>query len=111
MEDVAMNLNVDPFWRSSVGFDRILDLMDESLRYQPENNYPPYNILRTGENSYRISLAVAGFKPEQISVTVQQNTLVVAGRENQKTDHDYVPRAIAARDLQRPLVLSRFGQR
>jgi hypothetical protein len=95
VEDVAMNLNFDPFWRSSVGFDRVLELMDESLRYQPDNNYPPYNILRTGENSYRISLAVAGFKPDQISVTVQQNTLVVTGRENQKTDHQYVHRGIA----------------
>ena len=65
-----MNLNLDPFWRSSIGFDRLLDLMDESLRYQPENNYPPYNIARTGENAYRISLAVAGFKPDQINVTV-----------------------------------------
>jgi molecular chaperone IbpA len=63
-EDMAMNLNLDPFWRSSIGFDRILDLMDESLRYQPENNYPPYNIARTGENTYRISLAVAGFRPD-----------------------------------------------
>ena len=52
LEDVAMNLNLDPFWRSSVGFDRILDLMDESLRFQPENNYPPYDILRTGELPY-----------------------------------------------------------
>jgi molecular chaperone IbpA len=51
-----MNPNLDPFWRSSVGFERILDLMDESLRFQQENNYPPYNILRSGENSYRISL-------------------------------------------------------
>ena len=76
-----MNLNLDPFWRSSIGFDRILDLMDESLRYQPENNYPPYNIARTGENTYRISLAVAGFKPDQITVTLQQNTLVVTGKE------------------------------
>jgi molecular chaperone IbpA len=67
--------------RSSIGFDRLLDLVDESLRHQPENNFPPYNILRTGENSYRISLAVAGFKPDQITVTVPQNTLVVTGRE------------------------------
>lgn len=73
-----------PFWRSSIGFDRLIDLMDESLRYQPENNYPPYNIERTGENAYRISLAVAGFKPDQISVTVEQNTLVVTGREVKK---------------------------
>jgi molecular chaperone IbpA len=108
MEDMAMNLNFDPFWRSSVGFDRILDLMDESLRYQPENTYPPYNILRTGENSYRISLAVAGFKPDQISVTVQQNTLVVVGRETQKADHDYVHRGIAARDFERRFSLADF---
>jgi molecular chaperone IbpA len=108
MEDVAMNLNFDPFWRSSVGFDRLLELMDESLRYQPENNYPPYNILRTGENSYRISLAVAGFKPDQISITVQRNTLVVAGRENQKTDQDYVHRGIAARDFERRFSLADF---
>jgi molecular chaperone IbpA len=108
MEDVAMNLNFDPFWRSSVGFDRVLELMDQSLRYQPENNYPPYNILRTGENSYRISLAVAGFKPDQISVTVQQNTLVVTGREHQKTDHDYVHRGIAARDFERRFSLADF---
>ena len=76
-----MNLNLDPFWRSSIGFDRIFDLMDESLRFQPENNYPPYNIARTGENAFRISLAVAGFKPDQISVTVQQNTLVEAAKK------------------------------
>jgi len=108
MEDVAMNLNLDPFWRSSVGFDRILDLMDESLRLQPENSCPPYNILRTGENSYRVSLAVAGFKPDQISVTVQQNTLVIRGRENQKTEHDYVHRGIAARDFERRFSLADF---
>jgi molecular chaperone IbpA len=108
MEDVAMNLNFDPFWRSSVGFDRVLDLMDESLRYQPENNYPPYNILRIGENSYRISLAVAGFKRDQISVTVQQNTLIVAGRGSQNAEHDYVHRGIAARDFERRFGLADF---
>ena len=54
-------LNLDPFWRTSIGFDRLFDLVDESLRYQPEDNYPPCNITRTGENTYRISLAVAGF--------------------------------------------------
>lgn len=102
-----MNLNFDPFWRSSVGFERILDLMDESLRYQPDNS-PPYNILRTGENTYRISLAVAGFKPDQLSITVQQNTLVVAGRQNQKTDQDYLHRGIAARDFERRFSLADF---
>lgn len=70
---------------------------------------PPYNILRTGENSYRISLAVAGFKPDQISVTVQQNTLVVTGRESQKPGHDYVHRGIASR-AQAPGCGSRASQ-
>jgi molecular chaperone IbpA len=103
-----MNLNLDPFWRSSIGFDRLLDLMDESLRYQPENNYPPYNIVRTGENAYRISLAVAGFKPDQISVKVEQNTLVVTGREVKKSEHDYLHRGIAARDFERRFSLADF---
>jgi molecular chaperone IbpA len=108
MEDMAMNPNLDPFWRSSVGFDRIFDMMDSSLRFQPEENYPPYNIVRTSENAYRISLAVAGFKPDQISVTVQQNTLVVAGREAKKIDEEYVHRGIAARDFERRFSLADF---
>lgn len=103
-----MNLNYDPFWRSSVGFDRLLDLMDESLRHQPENSFPPYNILRTGENSFRISLAVAGFKPDQISVTVHQNVLIVTGCENQKQGADYMHRGIAARDFERRFSLADF---
>ena len=70
-------LNVDPFWRTSIGFDRLFDLMDESLRFEPED-YPPCNIVRTGENTYRISLAVAGFKPEQVNVTLNHNTLIVS---------------------------------
>jgi molecular chaperone IbpA len=108
MEDVAMNLNYDPFWRSSVGFDRILDLLEDSLRYQPENNYPPYNIMRTGENSYRITVAAAGFKPDQISVTVQQNILIVTGRESQNPDRDYLHRGIAARPFERRFGLADF---
>jgi molecular chaperone IbpA len=106
-----MNLNLDPFWRSSIGFDRILDLMDDSLRYQPENNYPPYNIVRTGENTYRISLAVAGFKPDQITVTLQQNTLVVMGKEAKaglKGDHEYLHRGIAGREFERRFSLADF---
>jgi Hsp20/alpha crystallin family len=64
--------------------------------------------VRTSENAYRISLAVAGFKPDQISVTVQQNTLVVAGRETKKIDDDYVHRGIAARDFERRFSLADF---
>jgi molecular chaperone IbpA len=110
MEDMAMNPNLDPFWRSSVGFDRIFEMMDSNLRFQPEENYPPYNIVRTGENAYRISLAVAGFKPDKISVSVHQNTLVVGGHEAKRTDEEYVHRGIAARDFERRFSLADFVQ-
>jgi molecular chaperone IbpA len=108
MEDVAMNLNLDPFWRSSIGFDRLLDLMDESLRYQPENSFPPYNIARTGENTYRITLAVAGFKPDQVAITLQQNTLIVTGSEAEKSGDEYLHRGIAARAFERRFSLADF---
>jgi molecular chaperone IbpA len=78
------NPNLAPFWRTSVGFDRLFDLMDASLQFEPEDHYPPCNIVRTGEDSYRISLAVAGFKHEQIIVTVHQNMLTISGRVNEK---------------------------
>ena len=65
-EDVAMRtLNLDPFWRTIVGFDRLFDLMDESLRLEPEDHYPPCDIVRTGENTYRISLALTDLSPNR----------------------------------------------
>jgi molecular chaperone IbpA len=113
MEDVAMtNLNLEPFWRTSVGFDRLFDLMDQSLRFQAEDNYPPCNIVRTGEDSYRITLAVAGFKPEQVSVTVHQNTLTITGRVNEKQEKEgeaeYLYRGIAGRPFQRRFNLADY---
>ena len=71
-----------PLFRSTVGFDRMLDLLRHSARGGPEehhNNYPPYDIERTGEDSYRVTLAVAGFRPEELTVTAQQNLLLVTG--------------------------------
>lgn len=95
-------LDLDPFWRSSVGFDRLFDLLDRSLRFDPEDSYPPCNIVRTGENAYRISLAVAGFSPDQITVTVEQDTLIVTGRMKAgKGDSEYLYRGIAARPFER----------
>jgi molecular chaperone IbpA len=104
-------LNVDPFWRTSIGFDRLFDLMDESLRFEPEDHYPPCNIVRTGENTYRISLAVAGFKPEQVSVTVNQNMLIVAAAANEKHEQDkgeYLYRGIAGRSFERRFNLADY---
>jgi molecular chaperone IbpA len=110
MEDVAMrNLNLDPFWRTSIGFDRLFDLMDESLRFEPEDHYPPCNIVRTGEDSYRISLAVAGFKPDQLNVTVSQNTLIVTGDANEKQgEGEYLYKGIAGRSFERRFNLADY---
>lgn len=95
-------LNLDPFWRTSVGLDRLFDLVDQSLRLEPEDNYPPCNIIRTGENAYFISLAVAGFKREQIMVTLDRETLIVTGRmEKDDAGGEYLYRGIAARPFER----------
>lgn len=103
------NLNMDPFWRTSIGFDRLFDLVDESLRFEPADNYPPCNIVRMSEDQYRISLAIAGFKPEQIGVTVHQNTLTISGRvEEKQEDTEYLYRGIAARPFERRFSLADF---
>lgn len=103
------NLNLDPFWRTSIGFDRLFDLMDESLRFEPEDHYPPCNIVRTGEDSYRISLAVAGFKPDQLGVTVNQNTLIVTGNANEKQgEGEYLYKGIAGRSFERRFNLADY---
>jgi molecular chaperone IbpA len=102
-------MNVDPFWRTSIGFDRLFDLMDESLRFEPEDHYPPCNIVRTGENTYRISLAVAGFKSEQVNVTVNQNQLIVSAAADDKQDKgEYLYRGIAGRSFERRFNLADY---
>ena len=102
-------MNIDPFWRTSIGFDRLFDLMDESLRFEPEDHYPPCNIVRTGEDTYRISLAVAGFKPEQVNVTVNQNMLIVSATAEDKQDKgEYLYRGIAGRSFERRFNLADY---
>jgi molecular chaperone IbpA len=90
-----------PFWRSTVGFDRLFDMLDQSTRLTGEESYPPYNIERTGENNYRISLALAGFTPDQVTITAEQNVLVVEGARPQKADHEYLYQGIATRPFRR----------
>jgi molecular chaperone IbpA len=88
-EDVAMRTyDFAPLWRSSVGFDRLFDLINDTQRLESQDNYPPYDIVRTGEDTYRIALALAGFAPDEVTITAQQNKLTIAGR---KVDHDSRP--------------------
>jgi molecular chaperone IbpA len=98
-----------PLWRSSIGFDRLFDLLNDTQKLETQDNYPPYDIVRTGEETYRISLALAGFSPQDIAVTVQQNMLTVAGRKSeqavQKTGPEYLYQGIAAREFERQFSL------
>ena len=93
-----------PLWRSSVGFDRLFDLINDTQRLEGQDNYPPYDIVRTGENAYRISLALAGFSPDEISITAQQNRLTVTGSKAEhkagpSSEHEYMHQGIAARSF------------
>ena len=96
------NLDLSSLWRSTVGFDRLVDLLDESARWTgEENNYPPYNIERTGEDRYQVSLALAGFTPEEVSITAEQNVLTVEGRKAENGEHQYLYQGISARPFRR----------
>jgi molecular chaperone IbpA len=95
-----------PLWRSSVGFDRLFDLINDTQRLESQDNYPPYDIVRTGENAYRISLALAGFSSDEITVTAQQNKLTVTGNKIQSQagptpQHAYFHQGISARPFER----------
>jgi molecular chaperone IbpA len=102
------NFDLTPIWRSTVGFDRLVDLIDDSLRLAGEDNYPPYNIARTGEDNYRISLALAGFRPEEITVTAEQNMLTVEGHKAEKDDREYLYRGISGRPFRRQFNLADY---
>lgn len=73
-----------PYRRSTVGFDRLFDLLENASRVGGGDNYPPFNIERRGDDAYRITLAVAGFKPADLEITAQQNLLVIQGRKNEE---------------------------
>lgn len=96
-----VNFDFTPLFRSSVGFDRLTQLMESQLQ-KAEPTYPPYNIEKTGEDTYRITLAVAGFDKADLDVTVQENRLIVSGRLNDKAREQdektqYLYRGIAGR--------------
>jgi molecular chaperone IbpA len=90
-----------PLLRSTVGFDRLPGLLDDVMRREPADNYPPYDIEKTGENSYRITMAVAGFAPEDITITAQPNLLVVSGRKQSQDDVRYLHHGLALRTFER----------
>ncbi|MFN4100496.1 MAG: Hsp20 family protein [Pararhodobacter sp.] len=92
-----------PLFRASVGFDRMADLMDRVLAAEPvQPTYPPYNIEKTDENAYRISIAAAGFSADELTVEMKENGLLVAGRKAEDdTQRSYLHRGIATRAFER----------
>jgi molecular chaperone IbpA len=97
-EDVAIgNFDFTPFSWSSIGFDHLIDLLNNPKLTEDQGGYPPYDIVRTGPEAYRIALAIAGFRPDEITITSQQSLLTVEGRKANEDDRKYLHRGISAR--------------
>src|SRR5437763_2750473 len=98
-----------PFRRSTVGFDRLFDMLENNTFGAAQENYPPFDLIKLGDNDYRIELAVAGFKPDELDITAQQNVLIVSGRkkdEDEQKGNNYVYRGIATRSFERRFALA-----
>ena len=98
-----------PFRRSTVGFDRLFDMLENNNLGQTQENYPPFDLIKKGENDYCIQLAVAGFTRDEIDITAQQNVLLVSGRKSEETDEksgDFIYRGIANRSFERRFALA-----
>ena len=98
-----------PFRRSTVGFDRLFDMLENTGLGQTQENYPPFDLIKLGENDYRIELAVAGFNRDEIDITAQQNVLIVTGKKKDESEgksSDYIYRGIATRSFERRFALA-----
>ncbi|MCP3731513.1 Hsp20 family protein [Sphingomonas sp. MG17] len=103
------NFDFAPFRRSTVGFDRLFDLLESGTRGEIADGYPPFDIARESEDSYLITLAVAGFRPDEIEIIAQQNQLTVTGKRAEDTDEgQYLHRCITTRPFERRFQLADF---
>jgi molecular chaperone IbpA len=111
MEMMTMrSFDLTPYRRSTVGFDRLFDLIENNARLQQGDNYPPFNIERLSEDRYRVTLAVAGFRAEEIDITAQQNLLQVVGRKDDSVNDrsKFLHVGIANRSFERRFELADF---
>ncbi len=102
-----------PYRRSTVGFDRLFDMIESTARSELSDGYPPFDLEKDGEEGYRITLAVAGFRPDEIEVVAQQNQLIVTGKRKDEESGDterYLFRGIASRAFERRFQLADFIQ-
>jgi molecular chaperone IbpA len=101
--------DLNPLWRSTIGFDRFFDLVDAAQHAGSDDNYPPCNVERLSEDHYRISLALAGFSPDDIAITAEQNVLTVEGRKADK-QREFLYQGISARPFKRQFNLADYVQ-
>ena len=99
-----------PLWRSTIGFDHVVDLVDRARHRSNDDNYPPYNIERSSEDHYRISLAAAGFGVNDITVTAEQNALTIEGKKSEGNAREYLFQGIASRPFRRVFNLADYVQ-
>ncbi len=97
---MATSYDYAPLYRSSIGFDRVFNLLENAQRTRSISDWPPYDIIRTSEDSYQISIAVAGFTRDEIDVTFQSNLLTVTGKRQETPTEGYLHRGIAARPFE-----------
>ncbi len=102
------NFDFSPLYRSAIGFDRVATILDSLSRAeQNQPSYPPYNIELTGEDQYRITMAVAGFSQDELNIEVNQNNLIVsASKQPEQKDRTYLHQGIAARGFERRFQLA-----
>ncbi|HET9313475.1 MAG TPA: Hsp20 family protein [Nitrospira sp.] len=97
-----------PYRRSTIGFDRLFDLLENSGLGQGSETYPPFDLIQVDNNHFRINLAVAGFSRDEIDITAQQNQLIVAGKKAEDDEVNYIHRGIANRQFERRFGLADF---
>jgi molecular chaperone IbpA len=95
-----------PFRRSAVGFDRLFDMLETSAASGNGENYPPFDLIKVDDNKYRIEVAVAGFRRDEIEITAHQNVLIVRGQKGEDTAANYIHRGIATRSFERRFALA-----
>ena len=101
--------DLTPYRRSTIGFDRLFDMLEASARQNGGDNYPPFNLERTSEDHYRITIAVAGFRRDEIEIVAQQNLLTVKGKKDKDGDQSaYLHLGIATRSFERRFELADF---
>ena len=93
-----------PYRRSTVGFDQLFDMLESNAMGPTQENYPPFDLVKVDDNHFRINIAVAGFKQDEIDITALQNVLIVSGKKTEEEGEGYIHRGIANRSFER-----RFG--